>query len=310
MEGRKLKVFIIGISGFLGHHLALRLRDKFLVSGACFSHFINIHGCQTYGVDISRPEMLEALLRVQAPDIVINAIGISDRRTIADQGKTAESINILLPVSFAVLAYKMRAQFIHLSCAEVFEGNEGPYREEDYHFSMHDSFGKQKIQAESYIRAQTMESTILRVGRVIGAGNFYRMNEFDKVRARFAAKRETEFSKLRFYSYLSVFSFVSAVEALLLNPNVGKHRLFHLGGANLTEFDFYAGFAEMAYGHSKLVRPMADDGPMNFSLISDAFARANPEWQPETAGTLFLHVLEQLCPGVGAKKWQKTLRTP
>jgi dTDP-4-dehydrorhamnose reductase len=310
MEGRKLKVFIIGISGFLGYQLGLRLRGNFLVSGACFSHFVSIPGAQTYSVDMTRPEMLEALIRVQAPDVIINAIGISDRRLINDQPKLADSVNILQPVSYAVLSYKMRAQFIQLSCAEIFEGTDGPHREDDYHFALHDNYGKQKLQAESYIRAQTLESTILRVGRVVGPGNLHRLNEFDKIRARFAANRETEFSKLRTYSYLSGAQFAAAVETVLNHPNTGKHRLFHVGGANLPEYDFYATFTEMAYGHSKLVKPLAEDSPANYGLLSDGFTAAFPEWKPETPGGLLLHLLEDLAPGVGARKWRKTLQIP
>jgi dTDP-4-dehydrorhamnose reductase len=309
MEARKPKVFIIGISGFLGFQLGLRLRERFLVSGACFSHFVSIPGAQTFAVDSNRPEMLEALLRVQSPDVIINAIGISDRRIIQDQAKTADNVNILQPVSYAVLAYKMRAQFIQLSCAEVFEGDEGPYKEEDYHFAMHDSLGKQKLQAESYIRAQTLESTILRVGRVVGVGSFHRPSDFDKMRARFSAGKETEFSKQKIYSYLSSHCFAAAVEAILTHPNTGKHRLFHVGGANISEFDFYSGFTEIAYGNGKLVRQPSEDYAVNFGLVSENFAKTFPEWQPETPGSLFLHVLEDLSPGVGARKWQKTLRT-
>ena len=309
-EGRKPKVFILGISGFLGYHLALRLREKFLVAGACFSHHVTIPDVQTFSVDLSRPEFLEAVVRIQAPSFIINAMGISNRQYIADNPKVADNVNIMLPVSYAILANKMRAQFLHLSCAEVFEGSDGPHREDGYRFAMHDSFGKQKIAAETYIKAQTLESTILRVGRVLGLGNPYRINEFDRARATLAAKKTLLCSKGRTYSYLSVESFTQAVEQVLLSEFAGKHRLLHLGGANLPELAFYAGFAEMAFGNSQLIKANQDDHPANFGLVSDAFAKTYPAWKPETPGELYLNLLKALCPGVGIRKWQKTLRTP
>ena len=310
VEARRPKVFILGISGFLGHNLALRLRDEFLISGCCFSHFTTIPGAQTFPVDLTKIDILEAILRVQAPDFVVNCMGVADRAVVEAMPKVTDSLNLLLPVSYAVLANKMKAQFIQISTADVFDGEEGPYNEENYHFTMHDPFGKQKLAAESYIRAQTLESNILRVGRVMGMGSPYRPTEFDKQRIKLAHKKNVTASAQRIYSYLSIHSFCEAIRAILHSKFPGKHRTFHVGGANISEFDFYSGWAELAIGNANLIKPPQEESEKNVGLVSDHFARNFPTWKPESGAMLLMNLLKDLSPGIGARKWQKTLQIP
>jgi dTDP-4-dehydrorhamnose reductase len=311
MIKRKPKVFIIGISGLLGHRLAMHLREKFFVSGAYFGHQTEIPGVQSYPVSYQSLDTLEPLVRIQCPDFTINAIGVTDPKTIAEQEKIAENMNIMMAVSFAVLANKIRAKHIHLSCAKVYDGTDGNYQEDNADFTMHDEFGKQKIAAETYIKTQTLESTILRVGKVMSLGHAYRPSAFDKVRFALAAKKPIEVSAKRKQSHLSGFSFADAVERILSNEIPMKHRTFNLGGAPLSDREFALGWAQLMGLESKLVKDPAEGGAIrDITMDSKQFAEAYPGWKAESREELYLNILKELCPGVGVKKWQKTLQIP
>jgi len=307
---RKRKVFILGTSGFVGYNLALRLRKNYLVCGAYCTNRVFLPDVQIFPVDPTRPELLESIVRVQDPDIVINAIGVSDRKVIDHNPKKAEALNVVMAVSMAGLAAKMRAKFIQISSSEIYDGTKGDYREDESDYTMQVELGKQKVAAESYIRTQTLESTILRVGKLVGLGHPYRPSEFDQFRQAIGQKKKTEASKKRTYSYLSHASLAEALDLILAGEFPGKHRIFNLGGPKLTKFELYEGWARLVEGNSSLVIPETEDRKRDISLQVNNFKAAFPQWKPETQDQLYLNVLSELAPGMGVKKWQKTLQIP
>lgn len=306
--GIRPKVFINGISGLIGFHLAWRLREKFLVSGACFRNQISIPDVQTFPISMKGgPEILDAVIRTQQPDFIIGAIGMSDRKEVEEQPKVSDMINIVMPVSMAVLASRLRAKYIMMGCSEVFDGEKGNYVEEDNDFTLGDAVGKQKITAHAYIRAQTMESTVLRVGRVLGIGHAYHGSFFDRIRNCATEKKPYEASKRKTRSYISSASLSFAIEQILLGEFPHGHRTLHVGGANMTEFEMVQSWYKLMGREPKLVTDLQDskrDLSLNCKLMETQF----PNWKAETKGELFRNLLSSLGPAVDRKKWDKTLQ--
>jgi dTDP-4-dehydrorhamnose reductase len=304
----KPKVFIVGISGMIGYNLALRLRKNFLVSGACFRNQVWIPGAQVFPVTFKTAEVLEAIIRVQNPDFIIGAAGINDRKEVEEQQKVSDLINIMLPVNLSILASRIRAKYIYLGCSEVFDGHKGNYTEEDNEFTITDAVGKQKITAHSYIRAQTLESTVLRVGRVLGIGHPFRLSFFDRIRFFAAEKKPFEASKQKSRSYISVASLTRAVEQIMANEIPNRHRHFHVGGANITEHELLTSWYQLMGADPKLVS-LLQDTKRDLSLNCALMQKTYPGWKQETKNELLLSLVEELMPGVGTKKWQKILQT-
>ncbi len=303
------KVLIIGVSGLLGYSLALHLRKKFLVAGVCFRNHVLIPDVQVFPLVYKSPEVLEMLVRIQQPDFIICAAGMNDRKEVLEHTKAADLINVLLPVSLSILASRLKAQYLYLSCAEVFEGGKGNYSEEDNDFTLSDAVGKQKITAHSYIRAQTLESTTLRIGRVLGIGQPYRMSFFDRIRFAASSKKPYEASKKKIRSYVSAGSVASAVENVLLGEFPAKHRVFHVGGANMPEHELVESWYRLMNADPKLVGVLEDlrrDLSLDCTLMKTQF----PGWREETKSQLLMNMLSELTPASGAKKWQRTLQIP
>lgn len=305
----KPKVFIVGISGLIGYALGLHLRKNFLVSGACFSNQVWIPGAQIFPINLKTTEVLDTVIRMQNPDFIISAAGMNDRKLVDELPKVSDMINVMLPVSTAILAGRLKAKFIYLGCAEVYDGNQGMYKEEDTDFTLSDSVGKQKITAHSYIRAQTMESTTLRIGRVIGIGHPFRMSFFDRFRFASSAGQTYEASKNKTRSYISCQSLVNAFEQVMLNEIPSKHRTFHVGGANITEHDLVSSWYKLMGADPKLVRVL-QDAKRDLSLDCGLFGSTYKDWKIEDKNKLLLNALTELTPAVGPKKWLKTLQTP
>lgn len=306
--GKKPKVFIVGISGLIGYGLGLHLRKNFLVTGACFRNQVWIPGAQIFPVTLKTADVLEAVIRVQSPDFIIGAAGMSDRKEVEEQPKVSDLVNIMMPVSTAILASRLKAKYIHLGCAEVYDGDRGMYKEEDTDFTMSDSVGKQKIAAHSYIRAQTLESTTLRLGRVLGPGHPYRNSFFDRIRFFAAARKNFDASKKKSRSYVSLQSVCNAVEQVMLGDFPGRHRLFHVGGANLTEYDLVSSWYQLMGAEKKLVAVL-DDTKRDLSLVSSLMETTYPGWKAEDKKALFENLIGELTPGVGTKRWQRPLQS-
>jgi dTDP-4-dehydrorhamnose reductase len=310
MLKRKPKVFILGASGFLGHTLAYRLRKDFFVSGAAFSHHIYIPDTEIFPIDMKKADILEAVIRVYQPDFVVNCLGMMNPKAIEAMPKMADSLNILMAVSTAALANRLHAQFVQISCASVYEGSSGDYSEEDNEFSLSDDFGKQKLAAESYIRTQTMESTTLRVGKVVGIGNPYRFNFFDRMRIALENEKDFEVSSKEIFSWISAENFYQGVKAVLLGEFSGKHRVFNLGGPKMSELAFCQDWAKLVNYRSSLIKANPNTEKRDISILSKGFETTYPNWKMETKEELYLNLLKNLSPGLNPKKWQKILQIP
>ncbi len=289
----------------------MHLKERYCVVGSFFSHQVQSPNIQFFPTALKEITFFENWVRSQAPDYVINAAGLTNREIAKEQPKLADAVNIVLPVTIATLATKVKAKFFHLSCAEIYDGIKGNYEETDNAYSLNHEFGKQKIAAESYIRAQTMESTVVRFGKVIGIGLPSRLNYFDKLRSQMAKGQAVEASKVKTYSYISIYSFLNAMDELLAHHVPGKHRLYHLGGVSLTEYDFVMGYHKLLGMDEKMVMPPAKESEKrNISLKSGLFESHFPGWKAETQNMLYANILRELSPGVGIKKWQKILQIP
>lgn len=295
----KPRVLILGVSGFLGYTLALHLRKNFSVAGLYFSHPVHIPNVQAFPVNSSNLEIIEHIMRLQQPDFTIMAAGINDRDFCRDRPKLAENFNVVMPVNFAIAANKIKAKNIQISCADMYESNNGNYEEDDIEFTLDDPYGKDKQAAESYIKSQTMECTIIRVGRVLGLGHPYRKSHFDQLRIPLAKGESITARQKIIHSYLSAKRFSEGIERIISEPIPMKHRTLHMGGVTMSEFDFAKTLCQVHGYDEKLVRPMGSEStPLNFSLSSKTFIETYKGWVPDDKRTLFSYLHESLRPGL------------
>lgn len=295
----KPRVLILGVSGFLGYTLALQLRKKFSVAGIYFGNPIYIPDVQVFPVNIANLDIIEHIVRIQEPEFTIMAAGVNDRSYCKEHPKLSENFNVVMPVNFAIAANKTKAKNIHLSCADMYESNDGNYKEDDINFTLDDEYGKDKQTAESYIKSQTMECTIIRVGRIMGLGHPHRHSLFDNIRIPLSSGESITAAKTLVHSYLGARTFAQGIERVLSEPIPMKHRTFHMGGVASSEFDFAQTLCKVLGYNEKLVKPLGSDpSPLNYSLSSDTFIETYPRWSPDDKAALFGYLYECLRPGL------------
>ncbi|WP_218219223.1 hypothetical protein, partial [Pseudomonas sp. FW305-122] len=88
---------------------------RYCVVGCYFGNPVYIPDVQIFPTSLKEVTFLENYIRSQSPDILINATGLTDREKVKEQQKLADALNIVLPVSLATLATKVKAKFYQLS---------------------------------------------------------------------------------------------------------------------------------------------------------------------------------------------------
>ena len=306
-QKKRARIFILGISGFVGYNLAWKLRNTYSVTGAYFTNFVSIPDVHTFHMDLMRKDYVDRLVRMLRPDFTIMAAGVNDSKRCADNVKLGEAINTFLPLELAQSAAQNGAKNIHLSCSQVFDGTGANAKESDKHFT-NQVFGRMKLTGESYIRAQTMENTTIRFGKALGPSHFRRPSYLDKVRASLATGKKHLIKEDKTYTFISIQSLVRALELVLEGDIPATHRLFHVGGPALKEIDANRLIAEARGAKPDLLveqKNVGDEEGENlrinpkrdYSLDTSLF-QATYKWKAETAEDLKRAMRDVLTPSI------------
>jgi dTDP-4-dehydrorhamnose reductase len=171
------KVLITGCNGLLGQKLVLEFIQDFEVHGLdihahCFLEKFNIR----YGtVDITnRPEITRFITKL-APDVIVNAAAYTDVDGAETEKELCWKINVTGVENLVVAARKTGAHLIHLSTDYIFDGENGPYQEDDPPQPT-GYYGKSKLAGENVIKNSPVKWSIIRTMVLYGAGENLRPN--------------------------------------------------------------------------------------------------------------------------------------
>jgi dTDP-4-dehydrorhamnose reductase len=125
----KKKIFIIGSKGMAGHVIYHYLKENTnfkVVDAARNNGFFK----SDYNLDITDFKQLGTIIAAEAPDVVINCIGILNKDA-EDNPDTAILLNSYLPHFIAMLGKDLGFKLIHISTDCVFNGKRGDYTVND-----------------------------------------------------------------------------------------------------------------------------------------------------------------------------------
>lgn len=169
---RKIKVVITGVNGLLGQYL---VRD---MAKAGFGVFATSRGtCRlpaydavnyTYQpVDIRDKEAIRQYLSDVNPGIIIHAAAMAQPDACELNKDECRDINVNATAYIAEMAEKLGARLIYVSTDFVFNGDNGPYKEDDLPEPVN-YYGKTKLEAEKIVQACTTNWAIARTILVYG----------------------------------------------------------------------------------------------------------------------------------------------
>ena len=146
------KVVITGANGLLGQKLApLFSSSEYELTatgtGACR---FDIGGSIYEELDITNKEELISFFENKQPDILINTAAMTNVDACEDAKEACWEVNVTAVAYLAELCTKYKTHLIHLSTDFVFDGEDGPYTEEDLPNAL-SYYGKSKQASEEIL---------------------------------------------------------------------------------------------------------------------------------------------------------------
>ena len=235
-------VIIIGGSGFVGTHLALRLRDQYKVFATYHSRPYSLAGVSYIPLILESKNWMKRLMYTTRPDIIIYALGSNNIQHCEKYPKISENLHAMGPASLTSIHEISSPRFIFLSNSYVFDGVKGNYTEAEPTLPQ-THLGKIKVSGENMVRSKFTHSLIIRSSPLYGRGTPWNNSFFDHLRRALARGEKFEASSQEMHSFAPVSGLCDLIERAMEYEIKGK--VLHYGGlTKLTTFQFAQEFAK------------------------------------------------------------------
>lgn len=222
-----MKIFISGASGLLGGNCLRYFKEQGLdVTGSHLSfptgetvYFDTLHPDDPHNFDVLHFN----------PDIIIHCGALTHVDYCESHEEESFEKTVKSTQNLVELAQRCNARFVFISTDYVFDGTQGPYREQDAVNPL-SIYGKHKLIAESFVLSNMENSLVLRITNVYGdearGKNFV---------ARIIAQCRAGLSfdlKLPYDQFASPTNAWDIARALYLLLRDDKRGIYHIGGTD------------------------------------------------------------------------------
>lgn len=269
-------VLIVGASGFIGTHLALRLRENYKVFATYYSHPIIIPGVTTLPFNVDNRNWIKRVIYTAKPDVVIYAVGSNNKEWSDRNVRRSEQLHSVGAATVASTTDITQPRFIYLSNSYVFDGSRGNYHETDTVLPGV-MLGKLKLGAENVIKSKSLNYIILRSSPVFGRGNGIGFAFLDQLRMKLDRNQRVEALTHEIHSFAPIDGLCDVIQRLVESGI--RNRVLHYGGiTKMSYYDFARAFAKKFGYDSNLIVPKGissikigssdDEAPSDYSLNS------------------------------------------
>ena len=150
------KILITGAFGQLGASLCEALPSELILATGRIMNMTEKYRCME--LDITNRKNVEKLIRNYKPDIIIHLAAMTDVDGCEKDPEMAFDINVEATEN---LLKNFKGKFIYVSTDYVFDGEEGPYHEDDK-VNPVSVYGKTKLYGENLVQESDIDWIILR----------------------------------------------------------------------------------------------------------------------------------------------------
>ncbi len=252
------RVLITGANGLLGQalvaHLSRQPEYDVLATGRdTFPRFANA-SCGYTALDITAPQEVQRLMQDFTPDVVINCAAMTQVDRCEKERDLCWRVNAEAVEHLARACRRIGARLIQVSTDFVFDGADGPYRE-DARPDPVNFYGKSKLAAENVTRDAGIDGwAIARTVLVYGtAHNLSRSNIALWVIDKLSKGEPIQVVTDQWRSPTYVNDLANGIERIV---RFGKTGIFHLSGREMVSvYDFACTIAHVFDLDASLISP-------------------------------------------------------
>jgi len=168
-----MKFLITGSNGLLGQKILKKLKEdasvELIATSKGENRVSNIEGYIYRSLDITDDKEVNKILNEESPDVVINTAAMTNVDLCEDENKACEALNVHAVSYLADACLSCDAHLIHISTDFIFDGEDGPYKEDDKPNPL-SYYGLSKLKSEEILYNHNVRWTILRTIIVFGVG--------------------------------------------------------------------------------------------------------------------------------------------
>jgi dTDP-4-dehydrorhamnose reductase len=271
----KRSVLITGSNGFIGQKLLDQvLQDKSLELIALSkgpnrypkaSDFVYVQG------DVCDAKQMRALVERYRPDVIIHTVAMANVETCEEHVQACAQVNVEPVRALIALAQEFGIHLIHLSTDFVFDGENGPYQEDDPINPLNE-YGRSKAEAERLLQESAIPWTIVRTILVYGTPHDpNRSNLILWVKRSLEAGKEINVVTDHYRMPTLVEDLAGAILKMIEKKATG---IFHISGQD-------------GYSIHELAKEVAGFWRLDASLIKPVVAASIPSGVPRPSHTGF-----------------------
>jgi dTDP-4-dehydrorhamnose reductase len=265
-------VLIIGGSGFVGTHLALRMREQFKVFLTYHKHPIQIPGVTALPLAADNRNWAKRVAYTAKPDAIVYVAGSNNVDIAEANPRMAEHIHVGGPATVSDVADILQPKFIYVSNCYVFDGGRGNYHESDTVLP-NTALGKSKLGGENFIRGRSLNWAVVRSVPLIGRGNGLRMSFFDRLRISLDRGERIELPNHEAHSFTHVSGLTDMIVRLV--ESGVRNKVLHFGGlTKLTYYEWAHHFARR-FGYDPALIVPSRAAYMRKGIASDTHSRGD-----------------------------------
>jgi len=167
-------ILTTGSNGLLGQKLTEKIlaegRVKLIATSKGINRYPVAHGYEYAEMDILNPDQVKKVIEKYKPNSIIHTAAMTNVDTAEANKELCHKLNVDAVQTLLSLCEEKNIQLIHLSTDFVFDGADGPYKEDDAVNPL-SYYGESKVLAELLVKNAEAKWAIIRTILVYGITN-------------------------------------------------------------------------------------------------------------------------------------------